>query len=314
MSTTLNISFIPKKKSDYSEIYQRLSNWMRQHSESFSQTEILDSADYTSYKVETIAPEEILKSNKAVTLSFFLSKYKPLEIRGDLWLYGNRHNGGYPAKRNGNIKFSLDERDVWGIYRREYLEKGEYEKARDREISVLFEVSEFFIDLVQICEDVIHYASFYTESGMPTPFTSSMAYYSSAKQFVLDYKRIVIESKSNNCLVDFFGREQESNFFTQEILEEDYYKSFYDEQRGNLVSLINVLNLELADFLSKLDEELIMENLQLVLKKNEDVLFNRTNNGFVLCTFPLYGLWTVYFDFLKQLFPEIELDNFETLN
>lgn len=303
MSTVLSISFIPRVSSDYPEIFCRLSNWIEKYSDSFCLKEIPDTANYKSNEVKSINPIDILSSSKAVVYDFLLTKYMPLEIRGSLWLYGHRYGDGQLARENGNVKFSIDERYIWGEYRRQNLESKEYEKAREHEISVLFEISEFFNDLVLTCESLINYASIYTESGIPTSFTSSAVFFKDLGDIAKDYQRVYIESRSGKSLLDFFGLKESNYEVGYRIINKAYYESFASDNDGNLLDFLESFGLEDAYALSKLENNWIEKNLKAVLLDNTDIIFYEIGSGYTLATYPLLGLWTLYRDLFNKLLP-----------
>ena len=302
MSTVLSMSFVPINESDYPKIYRRLSNWIEKYADSFNLKEITNTVNYSSNDLGKVEPIDILSSSKAVVGDFFLTRYKPLEIRGGLWLYGEKYNGGYPSREDGSVKISLDERDIWGgLYRNGYLEAKEYEKARDHEISVLFEISEFFNELVVICADLIQYASLYNESGIPTSFTSSMVFFRDYRQIVKEYQRVYIESRSDKPLLDFFTLEGSDYVMSDDIINKTYYEGFTNDRDGSLLDFLESLGTEEIHVLSKLKEDTIAKSLKEILACHTDIIFYEAKFGYTLATYPFMGLWPLYKDLLNKL-------------
>lgn len=301
MSTFLNVSFIPKKKEFYPELFNRLFDWVNQNCQNLEIEEILDSADYTKYSIESVEVNRVLMSDMINSIYFSYDGINSYELYGWLKLIGNKHGLGHYVKESGNVFFSIGERNIWGSYIRHYLEKEEYEKIEEHKITVLISLSELFNEWIELCEDLLQHASFYTEGSLCTRITSTMGYYLDYKDFVLDFQRILIESKSEHYFTEFYGKEDEYFFDLKNVNDTRFYNSFNDEERGNLTLLINSLNQEVIDDLKKLNEETIKINLEKSLINNPDIIFTDLENGFTLSTYPLKSLWTLYYDFLKDL-------------
>lgn len=301
MSTYLITSFIPKNDRCYKELFTRLYNWVKTECINVEIEEILDSADYTKYNIDTVDVDKVLSSDVLNIVNFTYCKIKPLEVYGNLKLVGNRHGGGYYAKENSILSISLNERSIWGWYIRRHIENEDYEKAEEHKVNILLSLSELFNNWVRLNGDILQYASLYTESALRSRITSTIGYYTSYLDFVLDYDRILIESKSNYYFTEFYGNEEKYLENLEDINDIQFYKSFNDEERGDLILLINNLNLEIIDRLKELNEEIIKVKLEKSLIDNPDIIFTDLENGFTLSTYPLKSLWPLYYDFLKEL-------------
>lgn len=298
MSTSLSISFVPKNNEYYSQIYNRLCNWISVKCDTYKVYEILDSSNYTTIEISEVDPIDILASNRSISLDFFFS-YEQLIFRGTLWLNGKENNGGYSSKQNGQVYFTFDERDLLGQYR-SLLKNKDYEKLKSIEIDLLFSISNLFVEIIEELECFIKYASFYTESGMPTSFTSSMAYLAGYKNLVDDFEKVYVESRTEMSLLEFYNAPIHSQYDIMEIKNTLYYKSFEDERKGSLLSFIESLDIDKINRLKSLEEKDIKKIMETVLLDNRDILFTKLHKGFVLSTYPLIGLWSFYYDFLKE--------------
>lgn len=301
MSTYLITSFIPKNEKHYKELFTRLYKWVKTECINIEIEEILDSADYTKYSIDKVDVDKVLSSDVLNMVNFTYCKIKPLEVYGTLKLVGNRHGGGYYAKENSILNISLNERSIWGSHIRKHIESEDYEKVEEHKVNVLFSLSELFNNWVKLNSDILQYASLYTEDALRSRITSTIGYYTDYLDFVLDYDRILIESKSNHYFTEFYGNEEKYPKNLEDINDIQFYESFNDEERGDLALLINSLDQEIIDNLKRLNEEIIKTNLEKSLINNPDIIFTDLENGFILSTYPLKSLWTLYYDFLKKL-------------
>ena len=302
MSTYLYTSFLPKEKEQYPELFNRLFNWVKQKGIDIEIEEILDSADYTKYPIQDVGPIKVLDSKVKNSVSFTYSRLKPYEIYGDLQLVGNKYGLGYMAKASGNIKIFLNERSIWGSRIRHYLANEEYEKIEEHKVAVLIGLSGLFNEWIELCEDLLQHASFYTEGKLRSRITSTMGYYTSCKDFILDYSRILIDAYTEHHFPEYIG--QEAKYLQSlgtTINDEVFYNTFKDEERGDLITLIKKLYPEFINSLNDLSENTIKDSLWHVLKKNNEIIFSETRYGFTLCTYPLSSLWPLYSDLLREL-------------
>ncbi|WP_281989896.1 hypothetical protein [Aquimarina aggregata] len=301
MSTFLNVSFLPKKKEFYPELFNRLFNWVNQNCRNLEIEEILDSADYTKYSIENVETNRVLMSDMINSVYFSYHCLNSYKLYGWLKLIGNKHGLGHYVRESGNVLFSIGERSIWGSYIRRHLEKEEYEKLEEHKVAVLVGLSGLFNEWIELCEDILQFASFYTEDILRSRITSTMGYYTSYKDLVLDYSRILIESKSDHYFTEFYNDEDKYLENIENLNNIKFYESFNDKKRGDLAQLIGCLDEEVIGELKGLSQEVIKSILEKSLKNNPDIIFTDLKNGFTLSTYPLKSLWTVYYDFLKEL-------------
>lgn len=303
MSTILSISFLAKNKDNYLRVYENLNQWVCEKCDVGELNKLYwNSATLESNLVDSLNPENVIESKNQFALDFTYKKNNPYEINGSLLFSGNDFDYGNEVKNNGNIRIRLNERFIWGSFNRHFSGNEEYEKLVEHRVSVLLGLSELFNEWVDLCEGLLDYASFYTESGVPVGPTSTMAYYRDYDDFILDYIRLLLESKLDLSLIEFYGNEQE--YFRKplgEIKNTFYYESFEEKNGQSLINFINDLSLDNINVLNGLDKQTIKETLENVLKKNHDFLLIRTKEGFTLSTYPLSSLWPIYLEFIKEL-------------
>ncbi|MFD2566827.1 hypothetical protein [Pseudotenacibaculum haliotis] len=303
MSTYLYTSFIPKDKKQFPELFGRLYGWVKKKGIDIEMVEFLDSANFTQYPIENIDAIKTLNSDRKNSISFNYMKLTPYEVYGTLELIGDKRGLGYNAKENGSIFFSISERSIWGWFVRNYLEREEYEKIEEHKVAVLLGFCELFNEWVELCEDLLQHASLYTEGKLRSRITSTMGYYTSYKDFIFDYSRILIDSHSENYFPDYLNQENSYlHSLDDTIVDEAFYSEFKDENYGSLNQLIKKLDSGLINSLNTLDENKIKRILNNVLKDNHDVIFNETESGFILSTYPLSSLWLVYHNFLEKMY------------
>ncbi len=296
------ISFIAKNKQQYSELFNRLFAWVKKEGVDIEIEEILDAADFTKSLIKDIDSSRLLNSELQHIVSFTYLNLKPLEISSKLNLVGDKRGMGIYIKENGNIYFSLNGRNLWGWYERKYLKNEEYEKIEEHRILLLIGLSELFNELVKLCESLISHGSFFIEGELRTRITSSMGYYNCYKDFVFDYSRVLLDSKSNYYFTEYLGNEKRLlNEINSDIENKIFYNNFKDDVRGDLSNFIKKIDFNSIELLSSLTEKHIEEKLKIILKKNEDVIFNKTKTGFTICTYPNDTLWTIYYDFLEEI-------------
>lgn len=302
MSTNLYVSFIPKKEEQYPVLFNRLLSWVKKKGEDIEIEEILDSSDFTKYKIQEIDPEKIIKSNLINSVGFTYKKLKPYELLVSLYLVGSKRYMGHYSKENGNIYLSICERSIWGWYLRHYLEREEYEKIIEHKVNVLIGLSDLFHEWISLSEGLIKQASFFKEDELRSRVTSFIGYYSNFKDFVIDFTRIVLDSKSNYYFTEYHGKEEEFvKLIGDDIRDKHFYNNFKDNDRGYLLNFINRLDINALELLKNLKSEVIEKKLMSVLKNNNDFIFNKTNQGFIICTYPDNSLWTIYYDFFEEI-------------
>ena len=117
------------------------------------------------------------------------------------------------------------------------------------------------------------------------------SYYTSYKDFIVDYSRLLIDSYSENYLTEYLGKEKEYlQLLSPNINNINFYSSLKDEERGNVLSLINKLDKNSIKLLNGLSEEKIKTYLKKVLDSNDNIIFNKILDGVYSNYFPPLAL------------------------